>query len=410
MSHRRQLVYWIVLALAAVVLLGFILSRQRDTTQRRFAIAVAARPEQGRVLFRDKGCATCHGEDASGSNLGPGLRGRASLTSLPQLVTAMWNHAPRMYDAMRKANLPYPSMTYDDTGQLAGYLYITGFTDRPGDPERGRASFAAKQCTRCHSAQDTGRGPTLAVLARSDSPISFTQALWNHAAAMQTELARSGLSWPRLQASELRDMFAYIRQARGNEAVTPEPTPDPDRGWRVFQEKSCLDCHALKKNPNNDAGQTARPVLGADGNLPPTFSEFGEALLNHFPDMHRAMSNAKKSTPVFRDGEMADLTVFVYSLRYLEPAGSPHVGSSVFGWRGCAECHGADAEGSTRGPALRGRGQTYTAVRLATDLWRHGSGMYEESRKTGHVWPMLQESDVGDLLSFLNTPVESRKQ
>jgi hypothetical protein len=55
------------------------------------------------------------------------------------------------------------------------------------------------------------------------------------------------------------------------------------------------------------------------------------------------------------------------------------------------------------------RGQTYTAVRLANNLWRHGAKMYEQSRKAGQSWPVLQESDVGDLLSFLNTPIETRK-
>jgi hypothetical protein len=48
-------------------------------------------------------------------------------------------------------------------------------------------------------------------------------------------------------------------------------------------------------------------------------------------------------------------------------------------------------------------------VRLATNLWGHGAKMYEQSRKAGQSWPVLQESDVGDLLSFLNTPIEPRK-
>ncbi len=150
----------------------------------------------------------------------------------------------------------------------------------------------------------------------------------------------------------------------------------------------------------------AAPVL--EGKLPPTFSQFGEAMLNHFPDMQRAMKEQGAAPPTFQAQEMADLAVFLYSLRYLEPSGSPQVGASIFGWRGCADCHGARGEGGKRGPALRGRGQTYTAIRLATDLWRHGDSMYQESRKLGQQWPVLEESDVGDLLSFLNTPVERK--
>jgi hypothetical protein len=33
--------------------------------------------------------------------------------------------------------------------------------------------------------------------------------------------------------------------------------------------------------------------------------------------------------------------------------------------------------------------------------------MYDQSRKIGQGWPLLQESDIGDLLSFLNTPLEN---
>ena len=99
---------------------------------------------------------------------------------------------------------------------------------------------------------------------------------------------------------------------------------------------------------------------------------------------------------------------FLYSLRYVEPSGSPHVGRSVFAWRGCSRCHGADAEETAEAPALRGRGP-YTSVALATSLWRHGNGMFRRSQQMGRGWPTLLESDVGDLLSFLNTPLEEKR-
>jgi mono/diheme cytochrome c family protein len=414
MSMRRQFAFSVALAVLATLLLVYAMTRQRDAAQRRFAIGVTPHPAEGRELFQQKGCATCHGPDASGTERGPALRGRASLTSLPKLVTAMWNHAPRMYEAMRQAKLPYPDISYDETAHLAGYLYVAGFTDEAGDPKEGARVFTAKQCTRCHAEDDSARrgaatGPGLKVLARAGSPIAFTQALWNHASGMQAELQRLRLSWPHFQASELRDLFAYVQQA-GGAAASANPAPDLDRGWRLFQEKGCLDCHSLRspQTAREIAEQKARPILGADGNLPPTFSEFGERLLNHFPVMNQALGTEHKSAPVFHDGELADITGFLYSLRYLEPAGSPNVGASIFVWRQCADCHGKDGEGTARGPALRGRGQTYTSIRLATDLWRHGESMFDASRKRNQAWPTLQESDVGDLLSFLNTPLDKK--
>ncbi len=411
---HREFVLWIGAAVAALVVFVVILRFQYQTTQNRFAIAVSPQPSQGNAVFRAKGCAKCHGETAAGTALGPALRHRAA--SLPQLVTAMWNHAPRMYEAMNQAKLPYPTLSYDEAGQLVAYLYLTGYSDEPGDALRGKELFVSKQCARCHTAQgNPGGAASVEQLAAADSPITWTQALWNHASEMESRLAQAGIAWPHFQANELRDLYAYARQAAGKSgADMAVPAADPDRGWQVFQEKYCINCHSLRKSASfveASAGgeRHVGPVLGADGKLPPTFSQFGEAMLNHFPDMNRAMRAAGQAPPRFESQEVVDLAVFLYSLHYQEPAGAPQVGASIFTWRGCADCHGARAEGAARGPALRGRGQPYTAVRLATNLWGHGAKMYEQSRKAGQTWPLLQESDVGDLLSFLNTPVARGK-
>ena len=411
---QREFVVWMAIAIAALLALAVILRVQYSNTQSRWAIAVTPKPAEGSAVFRAKGCANCHTENAGGQSLGPRLRQRGGAT-LAQLVTAMWNHAPRMYDAMQQAKVSYPTLSYDETGQLVAYLYLTGYSDEPGDPTHGRELFRTKGCARCHASDgNPGDAPGVKELARGDSPLNWTQALWNHASAMEVNMRRLGVAWPRFQANELRDLFAYVRQEGGRSASDVSvPAADPDRGWAVFQAKYCINCHALR-NPNkpavtpvaNPPQRPVGPVLGADGKLPPTFSQFGEAMLNHFPDMHRAMRAVAQAPPTFEAQEMADLAVFLYSLHYQEPSGSPHVGRSIFAWRGCAECHGMRAEGTARGPALRGRGQTYTAVRLATNLWGHGAKMYEQSRKAGQTWPVLQESDVGDLLTFLNTPVE----
>jgi mono/diheme cytochrome c family protein len=208
---RREFVLWMAIAIAALVMFALILRLQYQNTQNRFAISVAPQPAQGNAVFRTKGCAKCHGESAAGGELGPALRQRAA--SLPQLVTAMWNHAPRMYEAMNQAKLPYPSLNYDETGQLVAYLYLTGFSDEPGDPARGQQLFVTKNCARCHSSEGkAGAAPTVQELARADSPLTWTQVLWNHASAMESSMRGLGIAWPRFQANELRDLFAYLRQ------------------------------------------------------------------------------------------------------------------------------------------------------------------------------------------------------
>lgn len=401
MSHRRQFVLWIVLATLAVVLFLVILRAQYQPTQRRFALAVTAHPAEGRSVFEAKGCSRCHGPDGAGTADAPALRERASLTSLPLLVTAVWNHVPRMSDAMQQSHMPYPSMSSDDMAQLFAYLSVTGVTDQSGDGERGRALFSAKGCIQCHSG--AGNAPAVNVLAVADTPLQLTQALWNHASGMTSQLQQRGMTWPSLKAGELRDLLAYIQLAAGRNSGPPIRVGDPARGWTIFQQKSCLDCHTLagRKLSGDHSGSHA---LAGDGVLPATFAQFGEAMLNHFPDMHREMSAAGKITPSFSDNELGDLAVFLYSLHYVEPSGSMHIGATIFRMRGCADCHGDDASNASA-PALRGRGQNYTAVRLATGLWKHGAQMYEQRRKSGQPWPHLEESDIGDLLAFLNTPL-----
>lgn len=397
MNRRRQLALSVVAALGSVLALIFALQYSRNSAQRRFATAVSPRPAAGRLLFESKGCATCHGPDATGTATGPPLRQRASLSSLSKLVVAMWNHAPRMWTAMREQNLSYRSLDYEETSQLIAYLYISGSDDNEGDIRNGAALFAGKKhCSQCHG--NDGRDSRLAAVAVNGTALDWTQALWNHAAIMREHMRKAGLDWPSFGPDDIRDLSAYIRHQNGD---TKQPssvtTADPDNGWIVFQQKGCIRCHSL----TGDGG--IGPHLGPNQKLPPTFSQFGAALLNHIPAMEHAIAGQGFQWPEFEHNEVRDLTVFLYTLHYLEPAGSTQIGRTVFTWRGCARCHGAEAEGGSA-PRLRGRGNSFTASKLATDLWRHGARMYESVQRQGQPWPVLQESDVGNLLTFLNSP------
>jgi mono/diheme cytochrome c family protein len=395
---KRVRASWIAAAVLSLALLGLVLGREYLGTQKRFAVQVSPRPETGRALFAAKGCAGCHGAKAEGTANGPALRRRGTAASLPQLVTAMWNHAPRMWAAMEAQKISYPQLSYEETAQLISFLYISGYADNQGDADKGEALFAAKRCNACHR---DPRDRRIAASLAGSSPLDWTQALWNHAAGMRARMREKNITWPRFQSTELRDLYAFARRQNGD-AASPASVPagDPSRGWRVFQERGCVSCHGP-----SSSGAASAPTFGPDRPLPPTFSEFGAALLNHVPQMEQATAVEHLDWPKLQGNDLNDLVVFVYSLHYLEPSGSPQVGRSVFAWRGCDRCHGAEADGGSA-PALRGRGQTYTAARLATDLWKHGASMYRSSQTTGQPWPMLQESDIGNLLAFLNTPRE----
>lgn len=397
----RQIAVWGMVAAISLAVLTFALVRQNKDVRQRSALQVRTNSLAGSEVFREKGCGACHGPNAAGTSSGPALRQRQSLSGLPQLVTAMWNHAPRMWEEMRARRLEYPTLSYEETSQLIAYLYISGYEDNGGDPERGRALFERDQCVRCHATDaGTGGGPALKSIAEPGDPLAWTQALWNHASAMRNKMTSAGIPWPHFQPSDMRDLFAYVRRAGGaNDAA--ELQGDPDRGWRLFQQKGCISCHAVSSESTR-----VGPNLGPERPLPPSFSEFGAAMLNHFPQMEHAVQHENADLPTFNNQEMTDVAVFLYTLHYLEPTGSPQIGKSIFAWRGCSRCHGDNAEGTREGPALRGRGRAYTAARLATDLWGHGARMNENARRDGQTWPALQVSDIGHLLTFLNVSPE----
>jgi mono/diheme cytochrome c family protein len=393
------LIVWALLAAVAVLAFTGALVTQGRRARERWSLFLASSPQQGSLVFRDKGCIRCHSVNGEGGKVGPDLGRRESAqSSLPQLVTAMWNHAPQMWERMRADRVPYPSLSYDEVAQLLAYLYMSRHVDDAGDPTRGRELFESKGCMRCHAVDGVGGriGPDLAAASDLTGPMEWTDALWNHASGMRQAMEREGVAWPQFEGHELRDLYAFARQNSSSRSV---PQGDPARGWQVFQRKSCTGCHSI-----HFAEQLEGPSFGPERQLPETFTELGGAMFSHSPHMEKAMARQGITRPQLSVQEMTDVFAFLYSLRYVEPAGSPHVGASVFSWRGCSRCHGENGEGTGRAPALRGR--TYNSITLAVALWRHGQKMYAQTRQLGIGWPTLTESDVGDLLAFLNSPPE----
>lgn len=402
-SDRRlvgRLLIWTLLAAIAVIAFAGAFNTQRRRVRERSSFSLAGNPQQGSVVFRTKGCIHCHSVNGEGGKVGPDLgRAKSGQSTLPQLVTAMWNHAPQMWERMHADGILYPALNYDEVADLLAYLYISRHMDDPGDPARGNDLFSARGCIHCHAIRGVGGkiGPDLATSGDLAGSMDWTEALWNHASGMRRATEHERIAWPQFQGYDLQDLYAYARQDGGRHAST---LGDPERGWRIFQQKSCIGCHSIRT-----AYQLTGPSLGPERQLPQTFTQLAGMMISHVPQMDQAMVQQGIRRPQLSAQEMTDVFAFLYSLRYVEPGGSPQVGASVFQWRGCSRCHGANAQGSKRAPALRVR--TYNSVALAVALWRHGQRMYAETRRLGIGWPTLGEDDIGDLLAFLNLPAEA---
>src|SRR5581483_11034926 len=165
MSAQRKFALWAAVACVALVVLILAVRYEYYGTENRFATGVAASPTVGEGIFHDKGCAACHASEVLAAKLGNPTQ---KADGLPDLVTAMWNHAPRMWEAMKAQNVRYPELSYEEAGQLVSYLYITRWVDEPGDPAHGRELFTERNCSHCHGDDEGPSGPSRKQLARTD--------------------------------------------------------------------------------------------------------------------------------------------------------------------------------------------------------------------------------------------------
>ncbi len=408
LNSRRQLLIWVIAAVAASSLLAAVLLWQHKAAHMRWGAFLSGSPHKGAQLFEIKGCVHCHSVNGWGGHLALDLGfERPPRSNLNQLVSAMWNCAPRMWERIRTERITYPALDEEDMAHLFAFLYTARYLDEPGDSYRGRQLFTTKRCISCHALRGEGgrKGPDLAAVGGVDTPIVWAQAMWNHAPAMAATMEELGYTWPRFEGSEMNDLLAYIREVTDGPRHEAQMLPaDPERGWKLFQSKSCLQCHSV-----NASGAHVGPELGPGRRLPPTLVQFAGLMWNHSPKMWQEMQAKGIPRPIFEGRQMADLVAFLYSLRYFEPGGSPEAGEKLFSGHECHRCHGSRAEGGPKGPALRKRGEIFTSVHLAAGLWMHGPKMLQATKELGIPWPVLRESEVGDLVSFLNTPLEAKR-
>jgi cytochrome c551/c552 len=233
LSSARQLTIWIGVAVAASALLIGVLRRQHGDIRARWATPTVGNPQTGSELFRAKGCSRCH--DVMELSR-PGDDPAASGSRPDELVAAVWNHAPAMWERVRSEQVPYPAVDHQEMAHLLAYLFTVRSLSAPGDPSRGRTLVEAKGCRRCHGPPGGGEGPApdLRALSVADSPFAWARAMWNHDFATEP-----GVDRPRFEGQEMHHVLAFVRGEGPVPNVDGELlAADPDRGWELFEAKS----------------------------------------------------------------------------------------------------------------------------------------------------------------------------
>ncbi|HYX70290.1 MAG TPA: c-type cytochrome, partial [Terriglobales bacterium] len=339
----------------------------------------------------------CHSVLGEGGRTAPDLaRAPGGHLSSAEMLAAMWNHAPAMWEKMRVEGVPPPNFSEAEMANLFAFLYSVRSLDEPGDPDRGKLLLSQKKCLECHSVGGQGGriGPDLKTWTSYRNPVAWIQAMWNHAPAMQRALAARGVAWPQFAGNDVADLIAYIRTLAPNpKARVYVRAADPESGRRLFEQKGCVKCHAIAGH-----GSSRAPNLGTH-ELPRTLGQFAGEMWNHAPIMRASMQAQQVSRPEFSNKEMADLISYLFAQRYFEVSGNAARGRRVYTEKGCDSCHTLGS-GSGRGPDLTHSGAA--PISIATALWNHGPMMLQTMHQQQVVWPRFQPGEIVDLLEFLN--------
>ncbi len=170
------------------------------------------RAEEGRRLFQDRKCVECHSIRGVGGKVGPDLDQPTGQRSLLDFAAAMWNKAPAMTAAMRRAGITVPQLSAEEMADILAYLYLVQYSAEEGDSDKGPTLLRGKGCLVCHSVAGRG-GDTAGDLTQARglaSQAGVIAALWNHV-LISDRPGGSSVAWPTFTAEEMADLAAHLQ-------------------------------------------------------------------------------------------------------------------------------------------------------------------------------------------------------
>lgn len=184
-----------------------------DTTAAKVAgpsHVLPGREATGRLLFQEKQCGACHAVPGRAGGRGPDLAA-VPRRDLAEFAAAMWNKAPRMTEAARRARIELPRLDPGEMADLVAYLGSLQYIAGEGSAARGAARLGAVGCLACHTAGGARSAPALD-LARArgaGTRAGVLASLWNHV-ALPDSLLRA--RWRTLRATDVADLAAYFEK------------------------------------------------------------------------------------------------------------------------------------------------------------------------------------------------------
>ena len=339
---------------------------------------------RGEQLFRTQQCVRCHSLNGSGGTFAADLAKRIDRNFTPTVMASlMWNHAPEMWGAMKRENLPQPQLSPEQASDLFAYFVSARYFERPGDAGRGKQAFASKHCADCHGITESkvAGAPPVAKWESLADPIILAQQMWNHGARMTEALIQRKVARPTLSAQELTDMLVYLQNLpETRRLATNFSFPPSDSGAQLFQSKGCSGCHvgklALESRLRNQ-----------------TLTGIAAAMWDHQTAM-------KQPPPQLSQEEMRQLVSYIWARQYFRGDGNAASGKRVFADKNCATCHNDPSSGA---PKLAKGKDAYSDITMVAALWGHGPRMLDLMTQKNMEWPRFTAPQMADLIAYLNS-------
>ncbi len=384
------------------VLLTCGLSFQFAFAESKYLVPGDAR--KGWQVFSEKGCIQCHVMGEKGRTIiAPDLStSAAGHLSSGGLAAAMWNHAPEMWEKMSAKWIAFKRLNEGEMADLFAFLYFIRYLDEPGSAARGKEVLKNKGCTECHSIAEKGGkiGPDLAMWSEYTNPVLWIQMMWNHAQKMKNAMDKGARNWPQLEKNDVVDIIAYMGSLnkKGKERVFLAPG-NPEEGMKAFSQKGCGQCHATEGTE-----KLKGPNLGLQKkDFPPTLGQLASLMWNHFPQMIEEMRKENIKLPELSANDMANITAYLFSIRYFDRAGNRVAGQKVLLEKRCNLCHdiGKEAQGKKEGPNLAKLKGPVSPIYMATALWNHGHQMIGKMKERNIRWQKMTDKELIDLMEYL---------
>jgi cytochrome c551/c552 len=170
---------------------------------------------------------------------------------------------------------------------------------------------------------------------------------------------------------------------------------NPIVGRIVFEEKGCINCHAI-----DGFGGEVGPDLVREKYYG-SFYDLAARLLNHAPQMAIRADLLEQKWPTLTGTETDQLISYLFYLRYLGEPGNISRGKELIQSKGCVNCHRIGNEGAEVGISLDNLTEFASPLYIAQVVWNHGPAMQERILEMGFQRPDFENGDIIHISAYL---------